>query len=81
MNKSGATKNFAIIIGTMLLLVGGASAQRQMEKLGRGVVAIDQGDGKVYLGWRMLGTDPASKCTSHKCRRAQVRPGYRLRGS
>ena len=58
MNKSGTTKNFAIMIGTMLLLVGGAGAQRQMEKLGRGVVAIEQDDGKVYVGWRMLGTDP-----------------------
>jgi rhamnogalacturonan endolyase len=31
---------------------------RQMENLGRGVVAIRQGDGKVYIGWRLLGTDP-----------------------
>src|ERR1044071_6559125 len=31
---------------------------RQMEKLGRGVVAVNQGDGKVYVGWRLLGTDP-----------------------
>ncbi len=31
---------------------------RQMEKLDRGIVAIDQGDGKVYIGWRMFGTDP-----------------------
>jgi len=29
-----------------------------MEKLDRGVVAINQGSGKVYVGWRMLGTDP-----------------------
>ncbi|MBC7915697.1 MAG: rhamnogalacturonan lyase, partial [Pyrinomonadaceae bacterium] len=29
-----------------------------MEDLGRGVVAINQGGGKVYIGWRMLGTDP-----------------------
>ncbi|MBN2592214.1 MAG: hypothetical protein JXA81_01815 [Sedimentisphaerales bacterium] len=29
-----------------------------METLGRGVVAINQGDGQVYVGWRMLGTDP-----------------------
>ena len=33
-------------------------AQRQMEDLGRGVVAINQGGGKVYVGWRLLGTDP-----------------------
>lgn len=31
-----------------------------MEYLSRGVVAIDQGDGKVFVGWRMLGTDPDS---------------------
>lgn len=31
---------------------------RQMEALGRGVVAIQQGDGKVFVGWRLLGTDP-----------------------
>lgn len=33
-------------------------ALRQMENLGRGVVAIHQGDGKVFVGWRLLGTDP-----------------------
>ena len=35
-----------------------AFAQRQMENLGRGLIAIHQGKGKVYIGWRMLGTDP-----------------------
>ena len=29
-----------------------------MENLGRGVVAIPAGDGKVYVGWRLLGSDP-----------------------
>ncbi|KQM77205.1 hypothetical protein ASE74_18290 [Pedobacter sp. Leaf216] len=33
-------------------------AQRQMEKLGRGLVAIRQNTDSVYIGWRMLGTDP-----------------------
>ncbi|MEJ6980675.1 rhamnogalacturonan lyase [Pedobacter sp. P351] len=36
-----------------------AYSQRQMENLGRGMVAINQGSGKVYVGWRMLGTDPS----------------------
>ncbi|UCD53601.1 MAG: hypothetical protein JSW27_00655, partial [Phycisphaerales bacterium] len=49
--------NIAFPIGTVLLCVAAAGAQRQMEKLGRGVVAINQGGGKVYVGWRMLGTD------------------------
>ncbi|HUS91101.1 MAG TPA: rhamnogalacturonan lyase [Phycisphaerae bacterium] len=33
-------------------------ARRQMEALGRGVVAVRQDDGQVYVGWRLLGTDP-----------------------
>jgi hypothetical protein len=35
----------------------GANAQRQMEKLDRGVVALSQNDGHVYLGWRLLKED------------------------
>src|SRR3954451_11021997 len=31
---------------------------RQMENLGRGVVALNQGGGKVFVSWRLLGTDP-----------------------
>ena len=56
--KSRTVMNIAVTIGTLLLLMNQAGAQRQMEKLGRGVVAINQGNGKVYIGWRMLGTDP-----------------------
>jgi rhamnogalacturonan endolyase len=50
--------NTAIIIEIMFLFVAGADAQRQMEHLGRGMVAVNQGEGKIYVGWRMLGTDP-----------------------
>ncbi len=35
-----------------------APSGRLMERLGRGVVAVNRGDGKVYVGWRLLGTDP-----------------------
>ena len=31
----------------------------QVENLGRGVVALRTGDASVYVGWRLLGTDPA----------------------
>lgn len=34
-------------------------AQRQMEKLGRGLIAVRQSADSIYIGWRMLGTDPA----------------------
>jgi rhamnogalacturonan endolyase len=39
---------------------GGASSTtpRHMEALGRGVAAVSQGEGKVFVSWRMLGTDP-----------------------
>nr|UXE44817.1 hypothetical protein Hi04_10k_c3780_00005 [uncultured bacterium] len=46
---------------TALLLFAvpqGSLAQRQLERLGRGVVAIRQTSSQVYVGWRMLGTDP-----------------------
>lgn len=50
------------IIIIVFALVSNLSAQkpklRQMEKLSRGVVAVVQGDGKVFVGWRMFGTDP-----------------------
>lgn len=36
----------------------GWAAERIEEKLGRGLVAIPLGGGKVYLGWRLLKSDP-----------------------
>ena len=49
----------ALAAGMMLLLSAPASAaQRQMERLGRGVVAVRQDTGAVFVGWRLLGTDP-----------------------
>lgn len=35
-----------------------AFAQRQMEKLGRGVVAVRKGADSVFVSWRILGTEP-----------------------
>jgi rhamnogalacturonan endolyase len=34
-----------------------SEAQVQMERLGRGVVAVRTGSNSVYIGWRLLGTD------------------------
>ena len=48
-----------LMVITSLLITFSASAQKkQMEYLNRGMIAINQDGGKVYLGWRMLGTDP-----------------------
>ncbi|MCL4203076.1 MAG: rhamnogalacturonan lyase [Pirellulaceae bacterium] len=35
-----------------------AGAERQMEHLTRGVIAVPREAGDAYVGWRMLGTDP-----------------------
>ncbi|HZB43987.1 MAG TPA: hypothetical protein VE360_02015, partial [Pyrinomonadaceae bacterium] len=48
----------ALLCGMMLLLASAAQAQYLMENLGRGVVAVRQNETQVYVGWRMLGTDP-----------------------
>lgn len=41
-----------------LLLTSTLLSQRLMENLGRGVVAIHKEQGKVFISWRVLGTDP-----------------------
>jgi rhamnogalacturonan endolyase len=41
-----------------LLLAAPATAQRQMETLDRGVIAVRSEAGKVQVGWRLLGDDP-----------------------
>jgi rhamnogalacturonan endolyase len=52
-----------VVIGTGTQTVNAASLtipSRQMERLDRGIVAMNQGSGKVYVGWRLLGTDSSS---------------------
>ena len=36
----------------------GAAVSRQMERLGRGLVAVPTGRNHVFVSWRLLGTDP-----------------------
>ncbi|WP_187263849.1 rhamnogalacturonan lyase family protein [Pontibacter beigongshangensis] len=43
----------------LLLTVTAVQAQRQMENLGRGVVAVRTSPSQVFISWRLLGTDPA----------------------
>lgn len=49
---------FLIRVFVLLALALPAFAQRQMEKLGRGVIAIKSSSTQVYVGWRLLGNDP-----------------------
>jgi len=43
----------------LLLLVGAPLAGQTGEHLDRGLVAMRQADGAVYVGWRLLASDPA----------------------
>lgn len=43
---------------TLLFAAIPALAQRQMEPLGRGVVALHSATSQAYIGWRLLVTDP-----------------------
>jgi rhamnogalacturonan endolyase len=47
---------YALIALVILFFSNIAQAERQQEKLSRGLVAVKQGDG-VFLSWRLLGTD------------------------
>ncbi len=50
-----------IILIAITLFVSSSFAQRYMEKLNRGFVAVPYTAGdSVFLSWRFLGTDPAS---------------------
>ena len=42
----------------LLLTLTPLAAQRQMENLGRGVVAFRTGTDTVYVSWRLLGHEP-----------------------
>jgi rhamnogalacturonan endolyase len=50
----------AVALAAFSLLTPHAFAQRQMEYLSRGVVGINQGQGKVWVSWRMFAADPAN---------------------
>ncbi|HEY0944535.1 MAG TPA: rhamnogalacturonan lyase [Opitutaceae bacterium] len=48
-----------LLLVVALLLGVVARAQPLLENLSRGVVAVHQPDGRVFISWRLLGTDPA----------------------
>jgi rhamnogalacturonan endolyase len=55
--KATMSRNVILLVGLVSLALAVETDARQMENLGRGVVAVHQGEGKVYVGWRLLGTD------------------------
>src|SRR5688572_15871365 len=68
-NNSASRALAAMFLGGLVLFAGPVSAQdrvdatgsepvqRQTEKLNRGIVAVQQANGKVFISWRLLKTD------------------------
>lgn len=54
-----------------------AAAQRQMERLDRGVVAIHDQPGQAFISWRLLGSDPPD-VAFHVYRQSEGAPAQRL---
>src|SRR6185436_18871049 len=53
------SKQGIFVVWAMVAFHGAvAFAQRRMEYLDRGVVAVNQGEGKVFVSWRWLGDEP-----------------------
>ncbi|MBI1764587.1 MAG: rhamnogalacturonan lyase [Acidobacteria bacterium] len=56
--KKMTSFQIARIVAVVSVMLGTQTfAQRQMENLGRGVVAVRQPENKVWVGWRLLGLD------------------------
>ncbi|NDW19123.1 T9SS C-terminal target domain-containing protein [Dysgonomonas sp. 216] len=51
-------KKIALILSLIFITGNLVYAQRKMEKLDRGVVAIHKGNNNVFISWRLLATDP-----------------------
>ena len=55
--SSVAPRRLLVLVAVLFFSVN-ASAQRQMERLGRGTVALHSATSQAYIGWRLLATDP-----------------------
>lgn len=63
-----------LVLAVALLAPSSGRAQRQMEHLSRGLVGIHQPDGRVFLSWRLLGSDP-ERIAFNVYRKTELPPG------
>lgn len=49
---------YSVLFILAFVIQGKLHGQRQMENLGRGLIAVRKSVDSVYIGWRQLGTDP-----------------------
>ena len=68
--KSLAWMPAALALAFLALPLGAKEKLRYMEKLDRGLVAVQQSDGKVFLSWRLLASDPAASRSTCIARRS-----------
>ena len=64
-------------MGALVLMVACATVGQGAERLGRGVVARTTTEGHVYIGWRLLASDPPER-GFHVTRRATIDEPRRL---
>jgi rhamnogalacturonan endolyase len=57
-SKISKIRNFVVLTILLSLSVFASHAQRQMENLNRGVIAMRTSGDSVFVGWRLLGTEP-----------------------
>jgi len=58
-------KTLLLIVSILLILLlqnYSTDAQRIMENLDRGLLAMSRGNNQIYVGWRLLGSDPSDVC-------------------
>lgn len=65
------------VLGVVLCMAAAVWAERQMEPLGRGLVAVHEPEGKIFLSWRLTGED-AKETSFHVYRQAKGQPAVRL---
>ncbi|MCC6761249.1 MAG: T9SS type A sorting domain-containing protein [Chitinophagaceae bacterium] len=59
-NANGTSYGANVAFSTLSLPDAVVSTPKQMEKLNRGVVAVRTSPTNVYVGWRLLGTEPST---------------------
>jgi rhamnogalacturonan endolyase len=75
MNKKTNQNSLQKLTLLLLLLLGTTTqiyAQRTVEKLNRGIVAMRLNANQVYVGWRMLGTEPTDVSYNLYCNDVKV---------
>lgn len=58
LTRSQSSTEIRAMLCLLFVATSFAVAQRQLEPLGRGVVAVRYATNSVYIGWRIRGTDP-----------------------